>query len=74
MEEKGRLYEWFLVYDFESMLVPMKIKNTDNLEYTEHHVPISVSICTNVNEYTEPHCIVEPKRRRSRKWLHICQL
>lgn len=60
VEEKDRLYKWFLVNDFESTLVPMKIKNTDNLEYTEHHVPISVSICSNVNEYTAPHCIIEP--------------
>lgn len=59
-EEKDRFYVWFLVYDFEYILVPIKIKNTDNLEYTEHHVPISVSICSNVNEYTAPHCIIEP--------------
>lgn len=60
VEEKDRFYEWFIVYDFEFILVPMKIKNNDNLEYTEHHVPISVSICSNVNEYTAPHCIIEP--------------
>lgn len=59
VEDKDRLYEWFLVYDFEFILLPMKIKNNDNLEYTEHHVPISITICSNVNKHTESHYIFE---------------
>lgn len=66
VEDKDRLYEWFLVYDFEFILVPMKIKNNDNLEYTKHHVPISVSICSNVNEHRATLCNWT-KRQRSRQ-------
>lgn len=55
-----RLYEWFLVYDFESMLVPTDAgQNSASLQYTEQHVPVSVSVCSNVEDHTEPLCIVE---------------
>lgn len=67
MEQNGitvnpsdRLYEWFLVYDFESMLVPTDAgQNSASLQYTEQHVPVSVSVCSNVEDHTEPLCIVE---------------
>lgn len=54
-----RFYEWFLVYDFESMLVPINSQSSVNLQYTEQHVPISVSVCSNVDDHTEPRCIIE---------------
>ena len=38
--ESQRFYEWFLVYDLESMLVPLNTQDTSNLQYTESHVPI----------------------------------
>ena len=60
VEEKDRLYEWFLVYDFESMRMPMETRSLENLEYTEQHEPISVTICSNVINYTAPFCIVDP--------------
>lgn len=58
--ESQRFYEWFLVYDLESMLVPLNTQDTSNLQYTESHVPISVSICSNVPGHTDPLCIVDP--------------
>lgn len=36
--ENERIYEWFLVYDFESMLVPMNVQSSCNHQYTENHV------------------------------------
>lgn len=54
-----RFYEWFLVYEFESMLVPNNSQSSVNLQYTEQHVPISVSVCSNVDDHTEPRCIVK---------------
>lgn len=54
-----RFYEWFLEYDFESMLVPINSQSSVNLQYTEQHVPISVSVCSNVDDRTEPRCIVK---------------
>ena len=55
-----RLYKWFLVYDFEAMLVPIQGDGSDKLTWTARHVPISVSIASNVDGYTDPHCIVDP--------------
>lgn len=46
------------MYDFESMLVPINSQSSVNLQYTEQHVPISVSVCSNVDDHTEPRCIV----------------
>lgn len=54
-----RFYEWCLVYDFDSMLVQINSQISVNLQYTEQHVPISVSVCSNVDDHTEPRCIVE---------------
>lgn len=66
LEEQGinipvedRLFEWFVVYDFESMLVPIHESNSDKLTWTQKHVPVSVSICSNVDGYRNPHCIVQ---------------
>ena len=67
LEEQGiiisetlRLFQWFIVYDFEAMLVPIRESNSEKLTWTQKHVPISVSICSNVDGFTDPHCIVEP--------------
>jgi hypothetical protein len=65
LEEQGihvqdRVYPWFVVCDFEAMLVPIKESNSAKLTWTQRHEPISVSVCSNVDGFTEPHCIVEP--------------
>lgn len=62
LEEQGihiqdRLFKWFVVYDFEAMLVPIQESNSAKLTWTQRHEPIS--ICSNVEGFTEPHCIVE---------------
>ena len=53
-------YPFFIVYDFESYLkkVEDSTQNT-NTHYTHEHVPISVSICSNVRGFEEPYCIVK---------------
>ena len=51
-----RTYPWFAAFDFESMLVKLQDDATDKLEWTQKHVPISVSVCSNVPGYTEPAC------------------
>ena len=58
--KKDRLFPWFLVYDFEAMLLPVQGEGSEKLEWTSKHVPISVSVCSNVENYTTPHCIVNP--------------
>ena len=56
-----RLFKWFIVYDFESMLVPIHESNSEKLTWIQEHVPISVSVCSNVDGYRHPHCIVQPE-------------
>ena len=42
-----------------AMLVSQQdLNNTDKLEWTQKHVPASVSICSNVPEFTEPVCLI----------------
>jgi hypothetical protein len=60
ISETDRLFQWFIVYDFEAMLVPIRESNSEKLTWTQKHVPVSVSICSNVDGFTDPHCIVEP--------------
>ena len=42
------------------MLAPIKESNSAKLTWTQRHEPISVSVCCNVEGFSEPHCIVEP--------------
>lgn len=58
---QGRVYPWFVVYDFEAMLDPIKESNSAKLTWTQRHEPISVSVCSIVERFTDPHCIVEPE-------------
>lgn len=57
---KERIFPWFVVYDFEAMLVPILDEGTEKLTWTAKHVPISVSICSNVDDLTDPRCLVDP--------------
>lgn len=54
---QDRLFKWFVVYDFEAMLVPIKESNSAKLTWTRHD---PISVCSNVDGYTDPHCIVDP--------------
>ena len=55
-----RIFPWFIVYDFEAMLVPIQGEGSEKLSWTAQHIPISVSICSNVDGFTSPKCIVDP--------------
>ena len=55
-----RLFPWFIIYDFEAMLVHIHGEESEKLSWTPQHVPISVSICSNVDGFTSPKCIVDP--------------
>ena len=37
----------FIIYDFETILSKTNIKKTDNLNYTNKHIPVSFSIFSN---------------------------
>lgn len=55
---KNRVYPWFIVYDFEALLHKVQDQRSEKVERTQEHMPISVSICSNVPGFEEPHCLV----------------
>ena len=57
--EKDRTFPWFVCYDFEAVLQKVQDRPTDMLQWTHKHVPISVSLCSNVNGHTVPFCLVD---------------
>lgn len=55
---KNRVYPWFIVYDFEAPLHNVQDQRSEKVEWTHEHMPISVSICSNVPGFEEPNCLV----------------
>jgi hypothetical protein len=60
VDHPQRTYPWFIVFDFEAMLKKTPIKSSDKQQWTHQHVPISVSICSNIDEFRDPICYVNP--------------
>ena len=59
--EQGYIYPFRACYDFESMMLsvqPGERKNTSTTQYTARHLPLSVSVCSNVPGFEEPTCLV----------------
>ena len=54
-----QFYPWFIVYDFEAILQKTNKKGSDKLTWNNQHIPISVSVCSNVPKYEEEKCFVE---------------
>ena len=60
----GRLYLWFIVYDFEAILSRLEEDApTPHLPWLRKHEPISVSVASNVGGFEEAWCFVnlDPK-------------
>ena len=55
-EDRYRYYPYRATYDIEVMLQPTDKRRSEKLEWTSHHVVLSVSVCSNVPTYTEPIC------------------
>ena len=62
--EDERVFPWYVCYDFEALLQKVRKFPTEALQWTAKHLPISVSICSNVEGYTDPICFVEPDQDR----------
>jgi hypothetical protein len=56
--EEERYYPYRATYDIEVMLQLTDKRRSQKLEWTSHHVLLSVSVCSNVPTYTEPICFV----------------
>jgi hypothetical protein len=53
-----RKFKEFAVFDMEAMLSPISIQSTEKLLWSHDHIPISVAICSNIEGFMEPFCIV----------------
>ena len=55
-----RFYKAFAVFDFEACLMKVKSENNNNkLQWIQEHKPVSVSVCSNIDNFTSPKCFVE---------------
>ena len=52
------VYPYRATYGIEEMLQPTDKQHSEKLEWTSHHVLLSVSVCSNVPTYTMPICFV----------------
>ena len=58
-----RFFPWFLVFDFEAMLISTQEPKSE-LSWTTEDVPISVNICSNVGGFKMPHSLVDPNTNK----------
>ena len=58
--KKNQFYPFFAVYDFEAILEKLPDRVTEKQTWLTKHVPISVSICSNVPEYEQARCFISP--------------
>ena len=60
-----RVNPWFVVYDFESILAKCDFQTAGKqTRYTSMHIPVSVSVCSNIPGYTKPHFIMSKYPRQ----------
>jgi hypothetical protein len=60
VDQTQRTYPWFIVFDFEAMLLKTDTPASKKQQWINQHVPISVSVCSNVAGFLDPVCIVNP--------------
>ena len=60
MERLGErpFFPWFIVYDFESLLIPVD-EHQQTIHWKTKHQPVSVSVCSNIPCYIESKCFVQ---------------
>lgn len=58
VEPSLKSYPWFITFDMEAMLKRTQEQVGENLTKTSRHEPILVSICSNVDWYTDPKFIL----------------
>ena len=57
--QADRYNDHFCVFDFESFLEALEGEGTDKLDWLQKHNLISVSVCSNIPDFTEPKTIIE---------------
>jgi len=56
--EKSLHLEYYAAFDFESILMGSTLENTNKTQFSQHHVPVSVSIASNIPGHTNPKCFI----------------
>ncbi|XP_078601001.1 uncharacterized protein LOC144876010 [Branchiostoma floridae x Branchiostoma japonicum] len=56
--EEDRYYPYRACFDIECLLKPLTDQKTDKMTWEAAHELLSVSVCSNVPEYTDPECFV----------------
>ena len=65
VDPEDQFFEYFLCFNFEAMQKKIVVENADlNTVHTAQHIPISVSIASNVPDFEKPHCIVETNEEK----------
>ena len=69
-EKEFTLYPYFIVYDFEAMLVPLNEYPTGDLTYLSRHIPISIAVYDRLNK--EPvYLVVEIPERLIERSIEV---
>ncbi|MCG8032144.1 MAG: hypothetical protein JAZ03_08205 [Candidatus Thiodiazotropha taylori] len=55
---KNEHYPWFISYDFEAIQPRVETGGDSKLQYQRKHIPVSVSVSSNVPEFHKPKCFV----------------
>ena len=59
VEEQLQFYPYRITYDFESYFLKEDLpQSSEKLTWEAKHIPLSVSVCSNVSGYQEPRCFV----------------
>ena len=58
--EESRYYKLFAVWDMEAMLQKTNHSTTTKLNWISKHVPISVSVASNITNFESPRCFINP--------------
>ena len=77
VNEEDRFYPYRATYDIEVMLKDTDRPNTDKIEWTNQHVPLSISICSNIEGFETPICLVSdgnPDQLASKAVQYLNQL
>ena len=62
-----RLYPWFAVLDFESLLLHLHgqdVESSGKTVWTRRHEPVSVSLCSNVSAHRDAVNIIQPCKKQ----------
>uniref|UniRef100_A0A8W8JJ99 Uncharacterized protein n=1 Tax=Magallana gigas TaxID=29159 RepID=A0A8W8JJ99_MAGGI len=57
-KSRGRYEDTVYLHLYQALLHNVQDQSSEKVEWTHEHMPISVSICSNVPGFEEPHCLV----------------